>query len=309
MLKVITVAQNKGGVGKTALVKTLAYFIANTLCKKVLLIDLDPQGNLSGQFLELERGSHLPGTWRPPVNPDYEPGEDELYFERFNSASIFRHGTSCPYTTENDSIDIIPSHPIELIEVEKDTIRENIDSAVVSFLRTWIEAAAEDYDVVLIDTGPDMKPITLSAIRAADDLIIPVELERHCLDGLDRMVTIFREQIPYRSGGINLASIVMTLYKQSQKQHVTYRDALLTHQHLKDFVCPIPIGERSHWSYSDEQKKAIFDFPKNSKARKEALMFCEHIAKRIFPGDIPKSTERNMHSVSSSKVEEAVAHG
>jgi len=166
MGKIISLANQKGGVGKTTTTINLAASLA-VLEQKVLVIDADPQANAT---------SGLGFDVRNVQSSIYECIVDEVDAEKV----ILK--------TEIANLDIIPSH-IDLVGAEIEMLnlpnRENV-------LKNAIEHLKSSYDFILIDCSPSLGLITVNALTASDSLIIPVQCEYFALEGLGKLLNTIK---------------------------------------------------------------------------------------------------------------------
>ena len=155
-MKIIVPCNNKGGVGKTCITAILSDYFSKVLKKRTLVIDLDPQCNISQRFLQMEIDPNNPEGHRPSVHPDYKDS-DEDWDGRSSISDIFLRPEVgvVPYPTMNENLDVMPAHASDLLAVEqcnKDEVLEKIYNRFNTFL--MMPDVQAEYDYVIVDSAP-----------------------------------------------------------------------------------------------------------------------------------------------------------
>lgn len=186
MVKIIALANQKGGVGKTTTTINLAASLA-TLEKNVLLIDADPQANASSGL---------------GVNTkDIECSLYECIIDHVDIREAI-------YTTDIEHLDIIPSH-IDLVGAEIEML--NIDHRE-QMLKKLIDPIKDEYDFILIDCSPSLGLITVNALTAADSVIIPVQCEYFALEGISKLLNTIKIIKSKLNPKLEIEGFLMTMY-------------------------------------------------------------------------------------------------
>ena len=205
--RIITVLNRKGGVGKTH-VCWLAASVALERGQRTLLVDLDPQGNLSGSFLKDDAVS-------PGVEQLFDPSSD------INLRSLIRR-------TEFAGIDLVPSSGcLESFNLTESAEWEATDLQLV--LAEALPDAARDYDLILLDCPPSLSLTSTAALCASDFVIIPLEAARWGALGTQRIVAAM-ETIQHRfNSRLQLLGYVVSRFKARRAYQQTYLTELRKH--------------------------------------------------------------------------------
>lgn len=198
---VLVVANNKGGVGKSLISQLISTYIAFKKGKKVLVLDFDPQGNMSYRFLRDTRIRDM-SNYKPPLHPEYDANDpdDEEWNGRSSALDMWTENPVVPYPTDLENLDILPSDATLIKDIEAFEYSDSLEAIVQRPLEFFAmnEFLECGYDLILIDTPPAKGPLTQSAIRAATHVLIPLELSNKSLQGLAGMVDLVNRQNVYR---------------------------------------------------------------------------------------------------------------
>ena len=208
MGKIIALANQKGGVGKTTTSMNLAASLA-TLEKKVLLIDADPQANTSS------------GLGIDPKEIDCS-----IYDVLMNGKDV----REAIYTCDIEGLDIIPAH-IDLVGAEIEMLNLKNREKV---LRNLLEPVVQDYDFILIDCSPSLGLITVNALTAANSVIIPVQCEYFALEGISKLLNTIKIVKAKLNPTLEIEGFLLTMYDSRLRlANLIYDDVK---RHFKDLV-------------------------------------------------------------------------
>ena len=185
MAKVISIATQQGGVGKTTTAVNLSACIAQK-GKKVLLIDIDPQGNAtSGLGVEAHEDESI-----------YNVLVEDLEISKTIHKTMLKKLDVCPANIN------LAGAEIELVSMVSRETR----------LKEAVESIRDDYDYILIDCPPSLGLITLNAFTASDSVLVPIQCEYYALEGLGQLVNTIKLVQKRLNKNLEIEGVVLTMY-------------------------------------------------------------------------------------------------
>ena len=249
---IIVIANQKGGVGKTTTAINLSAACA-LQGKRVLLIDLDPQGNSSLSFVDSEsiHGSAF-----------------ELLTELKQPWNDFIHPTNVK------KLDLVPSR-ISLAKLEAKLVG---DFDAIFRLRDRIEQIRSNYDVIFLDTPPTLGIITVNALVAATHVLIPIQSSYFALEGTDDLLETIEKVRSRPNPDLNLLGVLVTLF---DKRTALSKDV---EAHIRkvfgDKAFKTIITRSVRLEESPAHKETIFSYAPNSSGAIEYTNLCKEVLKR-----------------------------
>ena len=231
MAKIIAIANQKGGVGKTTTSVNLTAILAD-MGQRVLALDLDPQGNTtSGLGMTVEDKSVY-----------------EAVMGRIGLKEAVQH-------TDIPGLDLVGADirlagaELELVSVDKREFR----------LKTALAAVQKDYDFILIDCPPSLSLLTLNALTAADRVLVPIQCEYYALEGVSSLMNTISRVKKTFNPRIDLEGVVLTMLDGRTNLGLQVVDEVKKHFRKKTFATTIPRSIRLGEAPSHGEPIHVYD--------------------------------------------------
>lgn len=246
--KIIAVANQKGGVGKTTTSVNLSAALAK-LDKKVLLIDCDPQGNATSG-LGIDKN-------------ELELSVYDALIEKTDIKKIIVH-------TDFD-LDVVPSvmdlagAEVELVEAEDKLYR----------LQAALEKVRSAYDYIIIDCPPSLGHVTLNALTAADSVLLPLQCEFYALEGLSQLMNTIQMVKEQFNEALSIEGLVLTMY--DSRTNLSEQVVQEIKEHFPDKVYSSKIPRNVRLSEAPSFGKPIFAYAASSKGAAAYMALAEEV--------------------------------
>ncbi len=214
MSSIIAIANQKGGVGKTTSTINMAAFLGK-MDKKVLVVDMDPQGNASSGFgLDIHKLNHT----------IYEVFIEEISIKE------------CILSLKEKNVWIIPAN-VNLAGLEVDLLEQENKHEK---LKAILNEIRNQYDYILIDCPPNLGILTINALCAADGVLIPLQTEYYALEGITQLIRVIDRVQNSLNPSLVLVGVLLTMFDQRTNLSKMVVDDVRTHFKNKVFDTIIP---------------------------------------------------------------------
>jgi len=258
MAKIIAVANQKGGVGKTTTSINLAAGLAY-LNKRVLLVDFDPQGNAT-----------------QGVGCELNSKDNTVYEALFGEVNV----KDCIKTMKRPPMDILPANiNLSAAELELANVEENREQ----LLKNILLSVSDNYDYIVVDCPPSLGLLNTNALSAADSVLIPVQCEYYALEGITQLLQTIRFVQKLFNPTLKIEGVLLTMY--DARTNLSTEVSQEIRKHFKEKAYKTYIPRNIKLSEAPSQGLSIFDYEVNSEGARAYVALTKEV--------IANNTEEN----------------
>ncbi len=270
-MKTIIFLNNKGGVGKTASVTTIAHILASVHGKRTLLIDLDPQMNSTTMYSEVDFVKLFYNIYKGTCKKTKKSVEDLLLDRNLDIHECIQH-------TEYDGLDIIPSY-LTLSEAEE-RLKANVKTPQQFRLQRHLKAVQDEYDYCIIDSSPSVSIINVNGLMAADEMYIPLRCDGGSLLGVAIVMNLF-ETVSECNEGLKIGGMFFTQW--NGRKNVSKSVYGLLEEIFGEYILPVTISTSKNLEESSLVQIPLLAYDKGknkSRATEDYLKLTEYILQK-----------------------------
>lgn len=247
MARIICVANQKGGVGKTTTAVNLSVGLARA-GERTLLIDLDPQCNATSGVGKTPAGSH-PLLLSTPLRESI-------------------------VSTSWENLDLLPGSR-SFVDVDRIERGEESDSTV---LKQNLDAGMATFDFVVIDCPPSLGQLTQAALSASTEVLMPIQCEFYAMEGLTQMIQVIRKVMQHGSGRLTFGGILLTMYDPSLE--LTHEVDAEVREFFGDIVFDTVIPRDVAVSEAPSHGLSVMDYAPRSRGCRAYVELCMEVLER-----------------------------
>lgn len=265
-MKILSFLNNKGGVGKTASVVNLAHILSTVYDKRVLVIDLDPQGNCSNFFNRTDFTS-LIRAHRMGVKEEALASVGDLLIDsEMDVHKVIKD-------TDYEKIKILPSYPT--LSAIEEKLKADIKTPQQFRLVNHLQAVQKEYDYCLIDCSPSLSILNINALVASDEVFIPTLVDDGSLFGIELTKTELIDAVKKYSPKLKIGGIFFTRFRDNLNASKYARELLgIFYEKL---ILPITIHDNTAVSDCTHNHMALLELNKRCRAAKDYQMLAGYI--------------------------------
>jgi chromosome partitioning protein len=252
MGKIIAIANQKGGVGKTTTAVNLAACLG-VLEKKVLLIDADPQANAtSGLGIDVDT---------------IEQGTYQLIENSAKAEDLI-------VKTASPNVDIIPAH-IDLVAIEIELVDKEDREYM---MKKALQSIKDSYDYIIIDCAPSLGLLTLNALTASNSVLIPIQCEYFALEGLGKLLNTVKSVQKIHNANLDIEGLLLTMY--DSRLRLSNQVVEEVNQHFEGLTFKTIIQRNVRLSEAPSYGESIINYDASSKGSENYLSLANELIQK-----------------------------
>jgi chromosome partitioning protein len=277
--RIAAIANQKGGVGKTTTAINLAVALSLTIEGKILLIDLDPQGNSSSGLISGAKTANGAEAHRTIY---------EVLLAQIALGQAIRQARERVFIAPSGA-DLVGAE-IELASAEGRERR----------LKEALDTVKDEYEWVLIDTPPSLGLLTLNAMVAADGLIVPMQCEYYALEGLSALLGTIKRVKGRLNPSLEIIGIVLTMF--DSRNRLSHEIAREVHRHFPDKIFESVIPRSVRLSESPSHALSVLEYDSKSAGAEAYRSLAAELTERVkMNGAVPSVVATDLDDDSARK--------
>lgn len=262
-MKTIIFLNNKGGVGKTASVTTIAHMLATVHNKKTLLIDLDPQMNSTTMYSKVDFVKLFYHIYKGTCEKTEKSIEDLLLNRDLDIHECIQH-------TDYDNLDMIPSY-LTLSEAEE-RMKADVKTPQQFRLQRHLRSVQDEYDYCIIDSSPSVSIINVNGLVAADEVYVPLRCDGGSLLGVAIIMNLFDVVSEYNAG-LKIGGMFFTQW--NGRKNVSKSVYELLSEMFGEYILPVTVATSKNLEESSLVQVPLLAYDKGKNKSKATQNYME----------------------------------